>query len=118
MESSIITASTNDTTTVEVVVPQARPSAQSEQDLWTSCPGCGSRYKANMQHDCLKALSRRITKLDAAMREQKAENDRLRETMESFMVHYLRTTKSGAAQPKIDIKRAQALKDGAPKSDE
>ena len=118
MESSIITASTNDTTTVDVVVPQTRQSAQPEQDQWTSCPGCGSKFKAHMQHDCLKALGRRISKLNAAMKEQKAENDRLRETMESFMVHYLRTTNSGAVQPKIDIKGTKALKDSEPKSDE
>ena len=61
---------------------------QEPESTWATCPGCTSRYQTTMQHDCTKALSRRIQKLEKALNEERAEHLRLRITCASFFDEY------------------------------
>ena len=45
-------------------------SHKAKNSKWAACPSCGCRYQTHMQHDCMKALNRRINKLQEALYEQ------------------------------------------------
>ena len=54
-------------------------SHKAKNSKWAACPSCACRYQTNMQHDCMKALNRKINKLQEALNEQQEEFAALKE---------------------------------------
>ena len=60
-------------------------SHKAKNSKWAACPSCGCRYQTHMQHDCMKALNRKINKLQEALNEQQEEFAALKGVL-SFLV--------------------------------
>ena len=56
--------------------------------VWETCSACDCRYKITLEHDCLQAMSRRIKKLEQALKAERSEHNKLRTQFIFFMEQY------------------------------